>query len=161
MAGYDYMFLVPKSVSALWAVADAATQTTIVAAHHAAVADVVALKEREVGRSRTDGNGSDGAIAQVEVDGLIATAYDHDDSRAGDPQLHTHVVISDKVRTVYDGRWRSLDGRPMHAATVALSEHDSGLLADQLTRALGSAGMHATGAATATPHGRSPVSPSG
>jgi conjugative relaxase-like TrwC/TraI family protein len=137
VAGYDYTFSVPKSVSALWAVADAATQTTIVAAHHAAVADIVALMEREVAATRAGANGPDGAVAQVEVEGLIATAYDHYDSRAGDPQLHTHVVISNKVRTVYDGRWRSLDGRPMHAATVALSEHYNGLLADHLTRALG------------------------
>jgi len=137
VAGYDYTFSVPKSVSALWAVADAATQTTIVAAHHAAVADIVALMEREVAATRTGANSPNGAVAQVEVEGLIATAYDHYDSRAGDPQLHTHVVISNKVRTVYDGRWRSLDGRPMHAATVALSEHYNGLLADHLTRTLG------------------------
>jgi conjugative relaxase-like TrwC/TraI family protein len=137
VAGYDYTFSVPKSVSALWAVADAAMQTTIVEAHHAAVADIVALMEREVAATRTGVNGPNGAVAQVEVDGLIATAYDHYDSRAGDPQLHTHVVISNKVRTIYDGRWRSLDGRPMHAATVALSEHYNGLLADHLTRTLG------------------------
>lgn len=136
VAGYDYTFSVPKSVSALWAVTDAATQTAIVVAHHAAIADVVGLMEREVAATRTGVNGPDGAVAQVEVEGLIATAYDHYDSRAGDPQLHTHVVISNKVRTVYDGRWRSLDGRPMHAATVALSEHYNGLLADHLTRAL-------------------------
>lgn len=136
VAGYDYTFSVPKSVSVLWAVADGATQAKIVAAHHAAVADVVGLMEREVVATRTGINGPDGAVAQVEVDGLIATAYDHYDSRAGDPQLHTHVVISNKVRTVHDGRWRSLDGRPMHAATVALSEHYNALLADHLTRTL-------------------------
>ena len=137
VAGYDYTFSVPKSVSALWAVADAETKARIVAAHHAAVADVIKLMEHEVAATRTGANGPDGAVAQVEVEGLIATAYDHYDSRAGDPQLHTHVVISNKVRTVYDGRWRSLDGRPMHAATVALSEHYNGLLADHLTRMLG------------------------
>ncbi|MTV27624.1 relaxase domain-containing protein [Nitriliruptoraceae bacterium ZYF776] len=137
VAGYDYTFSVPKSVSALWAVADAVTKARIVAAHHAAVADVVGLMEREVAATRSGANGPNGAVAQVEVEGLIATAYDHYDSRAGDPQLHTHVVISNKVRTVYDGRWRSLDGRPMHVATVALSEHYNGLLADHLTRTLG------------------------
>ena len=69
--------------------------------------------------------------------GLIATAFDHFDSRAGDPHLHTHVVISNKVQTVLDGKWRSLDGRPMHAAVVALSELHETLFADALTRALG------------------------
>ena len=76
-------------------------------------------------------------MAQVEVTGLIAMGYDHYDSRAGDPQLHTHVVISNKVRTVYDDGWRSLDGRPMHAAVHALSAHYNAVLADHLTRVLG------------------------
>ena len=35
--------------------------------------------------------------------GVAAVAYDHFDSRAGDPQLHTHVVIANKVLTVMDG----------------------------------------------------------
>lgn len=137
VAGYDYTFSVPKSVSALWAVADGGTQSLIVAAHHAAVAEVVALLERDVATTRIGARGPDGAVAQVEVAGVIATAYDHYDSRAGDPQLHTHVVISNKVQGVHDGKWRTLDGRPMHAAVVALSEHYNGVLADRLTRSLG------------------------
>jgi conjugative relaxase-like TrwC/TraI family protein len=137
VAGFDFTFSVPKSVSALWAVADGGGQTVIADAHHAAIADVMALIEREVAATRTGFNGPDGAVAQVAVTGVVATAFDHYDSRAGDPQLHTHVVISNKVRTVLDGKWRSLDGRPMHAAVVALSEHYNALLADQLTRRLG------------------------
>jgi conjugative relaxase-like TrwC/TraI family protein len=137
VAGFDYTFSVPKSVSAWWAVADAGAQSLIATAHHGAVAEVIDLMEREVAATRTGFAATDGAVAQVDVTGLIATSFDHYDSRAGDPQLHTHVVISNKVRTVYDGKWRSLDGRPMHAAVVALSEHYNGLLADHLTRALG------------------------
>lgn len=137
VAGFDFTFSVPKSVSVLWALADPDTQAQVVAAHHAAIADVIGLMEREVAATRTGGTATDGAVAQVAVAGLIATAYDHYDSRAGDPQLHTHVVISNKVKTVWDGRWRSLDSRPMHAATVAMSEHYDGLLADRLTQTLG------------------------
>ncbi|MFV0307090.1 MAG: MobF family relaxase [Desertimonas sp.] len=137
VAGFDYTFSVPKSVSALWAVADAGTQSLIADAHHAAIADVIELMERDIAATRSGTTGPDGAVAQVEVTGLIATAYDHYDSRASDPQLHTHVVVSNKVRTVFDGRWRSLDGRPMHAAVVALSEHYNAVLADHLTRILG------------------------
>ena len=64
-------------------------------------------------------------------------AYDHFDSRAGDPQLHTHVVVSNKVLTVMDGRWRSLDGRPVFASVTALSAHYNALLADRLSRDVG------------------------
>ncbi|SDO66037.1 conjugative relaxase domain-containing protein, TrwC/TraI family [Microbacterium testaceum StLB037] len=137
VAGYDFAFSIPKSASVLWAIADAGTQALIADAHHAAVAEMVAFMEREVAATRTGATGRDGAVAQVDVRGLVATAFDHYDSRAGDPHLHTHVVISNKVQTVLDGKWRSLDGRPMHAATVALSELHEAVFADHLTRMLG------------------------
>ena len=132
VAGYDYTFSIPKSVSALWAVADAAVQALIVEAHHQAVADVVALMERDVAATRVGHAG----VAQVATRGLIAMAYDHYDSRAADPQLHTHVVIANKVQGE-DGKWRALDGRPMHQAVVAISEHYNAVLADRMTRTLG------------------------
>jgi hypothetical protein len=49
--------------------------------------------------------------------------------------LHTHVVISNKVRTVQDGKWRTLDSRTMHRAVVAISEMYNAVLTDHLTRA--------------------------
>lgn len=137
VAGYDLTFSVPKSVSVLWAVADAGTQALIAEAHHQAVAEVVAFVEREVAATRAGATARDGAVAQVDTFGLVATAYDHYDSRAGDPHLHTHVVVSNKVKTVLDGRWRSLDGRPVHAAVVALSEMHEAIIADHLTRLFG------------------------
>lgn len=132
VAGFDYTFSVPKSVSVLWAVADGGTQALIGQAHHAAIREVIDLLERDVAATRTGTNG----VAQVDVRGVIATAFDHFDSRAGDPQLHTHVVIANRVQAA-DGKWRTLDGRPLHAAVVALSEHYNAVLADHLTRVLG------------------------
>ncbi|GAA1810077.1 hypothetical protein GCM10009811_36300 [Nostocoides veronense] len=137
VAGFDFTFSIPKSASVLWAVADAGVQALIGEAHHRAVAEVVAFMEREVAATRTGATAGDGAVAQVDVTGLIATAFDHFDSRAGDPHLHTHVVISNKAKTVLDGKWRSLDGRPMHAAVVALSELHEAVFADHLTRTFG------------------------
>ena len=137
VAGFDYTFSVPKSVSTLWAVADAGTQALIVQAHHSAVAEVIDLMERDVAMTRIGTDAGDGSVAQVDVVGVIATAYDHYDSRSADPQLHTHVVVANKVQGAHDGKWRTLDGRPMHAAVVALSEHYNAILADHLTRDLG------------------------
>ena len=34
-----------------------------------------------------------GGIAQIATNGLIAAAFEHWDSRAGDPNLHTHVAV--------------------------------------------------------------------
>ncbi len=137
VAGFDFTFSIPKSASALWAVADAGTQALIADAHHAAVAEMIAYMEREVAFTRSGATAGGGAVAQVDVRGVIATAYDHYDSRAGDPHLHTHVVISNKAQTVLDNKWRSLDSRPMHAATVAISELHEAVFADRLTRLLG------------------------
>lgn len=134
VAGFDFTFSIPKSASVLWAVADAGVQALIGEAHHRAIAEVVAFMEREVAATRTGATAGDGAVAQVDVTGLIATAFDHFDSRAGDPHLHTHVVISNKAKTAFDGKWRSLDGRPMHAAVVALSELHEAVFADHMTR---------------------------
>jgi hypothetical protein len=55
----------------------------------------------------------------------------------GDGLIAAGDVVFDKVRALYDSKWRSLDGRPMHAAVVALSEHYNALLADRLSRDLG------------------------
>ncbi|MBT2498567.1 relaxase domain-containing protein [Agromyces sp. ISL-38] len=137
VAGFDFTFSVPKSASVLWGVADARTQEAVVRAHHEAVSQVVAFMEREVAATRTGTTAIDGAVAQLDVTGLIATAFDHFDSRAGDPHLHTHLVVSNKVQTVLDGKWRSLDGRPLHSAVVALSELHEALFTDAFSRELG------------------------
>jgi hypothetical protein len=47
------------------------------------------------------------------------------------------IVISNKVKTVEDGRWRSLDGRPLHSAVVGMSAHYNAVLADHMTRTFG------------------------
>lgn len=137
VAGYDLTFSVPKSLSALWGVADAGTQSLIADAHHQAVAEVVAFLEREVATSRVGAAGPGGAVAHVDVDGVLATAVDHYDSRSGDPQLRMHVVVSNKVLTVQDQKWRTLAGRPVHASVVALPELYSATLADRITGVFG------------------------
>ncbi len=137
VAGFDLTFSVPKSVSTLWAVADGGTQALIAEAHHAAIQGVIGLLERDVAMTRVGAKGPRGAVAQVEVQGVIATAYDHYDSRASDPQLHTHVVVANRVQAVHDGRWRTLDSRAIHSAVTGLSEHYNAVLSDHLTQALG------------------------
>ncbi|GGM49704.1 MobF family relaxase [Microbacterium saperdae] len=137
VAGFDLTFSVPKSVSTLWAVADGGTQALIAQAHHAAIEDVIDLLERDVAMTRVGAKGPRGAVAQVEVRGVIAAAYDHYDSRASDPQLHTHVVVANRVQASHDGKWRTLDSRAIHAAVAGLSEHYNAVLSDHLTLVLG------------------------
>jgi len=132
VAGFDLTFSPPKSVSTIWGVADAGTQALIAQAHHAAMRDTIALLEERVAATRVGAGG----IAQMPLVGVIATAFDHYDSRAADPQLHTHVVVSNKVQGE-DGRWRTLDSRRLHRATVALSASYNAFLTDHTARLLG------------------------
>lgn len=136
VAGFDYTFSLPKSLSALWAVADGGTQALIAQALHESIRDVLAIIERDVAATRVGVRALDGAVAQVPVLGVVATGFDHYDSRAADPHLHTHMVIANRVQGL-DGRWRTLDGRPIHAAVVALSETFTGMLMDRVHRELG------------------------
>lgn len=94
VSGFDLTFSVPKSVSTVWAVADGETQALIAQAHHAVIHDIIELLERDVAMTRIGAEGPRGAVAQLEAQGVIATAYDHYDSRAADPQLHTHIVVA-------------------------------------------------------------------
>ena len=137
VAGYDLTFSIPKSASVLWGVSDAGTQAIIADAHHAAVAEALDFLEREVLATRAGAKGPKGGVAQFDATGVIATAFDHYDSRANDPHLHTHVVISNRVKTSRDGAWRTIDGNPLHAWVVAISELHKAAFSDHLTRSLG------------------------
>lgn len=73
----------------------------------------------------------------MEVRGLVAAAFTHRDSRAGDPDLHTHVAVANKVQTVAEGRWLSIDGRVLHKAVVAASETYNTALERHLAASIG------------------------
>src|SRR5215203_258433 len=132
VAGYDLTFSPVKSVSTLWAVADPRTASAIERAHQAAVADALRFIEEQALFTRTGPQG----IRQVNVRGLVAAAFTHRDSRAGDPDLHTHVAVANKVQTL-DGRWLSIDGRVLFKANVAASETYNTALEQHLHEALG------------------------
>jgi len=133
VAGFDLTFSVPKSVSVAWALADEGTKAVVHTAHRDALAQVLTYAEEHVIATRT----GRGGIVSAAVTGVVAAAFDHWDSRATDPQLHTHVVVLNRARTVVDGRWRALDGATLLRHAVDLSELYNGLLADELTRRLG------------------------
>lgn len=131
VAGFDLTFTPPKSVSTLWAVADDRTQATVLAAHRAAVGQALEFLEHRALFTRTGHAG----CRQESTQGAIAVAFDHWDSRAGDPNLHTHLVLANKVQGA-DGAWRSVDSRALHHATVAISEVYDALMADELARTM-------------------------
>jgi conjugative relaxase-like TrwC/TraI family protein len=121
VAGFDLTFTPVKSVSALWAVAPREVSEQIEAAHESAIAAAVTYLEKHACFTRV----GTGGVAQVDGNGLIAAQFTHRDSRAGDPNLHTHVAISNKVAaTMPDGttKWLALDGAALYRNNVPASE---------------------------------------
>jgi hypothetical protein len=96
------------------------------------VQDALNFIERHALFTRQGTNG----VRQVNVTGLVAAAFTHRDSRAGDPDLHTHVAVANKMQTL-DGQWLSIDGRVLFKATVAASETYNTALEHHLRDTLG------------------------
>jgi hypothetical protein len=79
--------------------------------------------------------GHAGAIVE-QAPGLIAAAFRHRASRAGDPQLHTHVLVANLGRGL-DGCWLAPDGRQLYAHARAASFIYQAVLRSELTQELG------------------------
>jgi conjugative relaxase-like TrwC/TraI family protein len=104
----DLTFSAPKSVSVLFAIGDGETSRALVEAHEEAVGAAVGYLEREACRVR---RGRGGRV-ELAAEGFVAAGYRHRMSRAGQPQLHTHVVAANLARGA-DGRWSALHGYPI------------------------------------------------
>lgn len=133
VAGFDMVFTPPKSVSMAWGLGDESLREGVQQAHEAAISDVVKFLEEQVIMTRRGAGGA----RQIDIDGgLIATKFRHYDSRSGDPNLHDHLVISNRVKGS-DGQWSSIDGRTLYAWNVAASELYNAKLAEYLEQNLG------------------------
>ena len=132
VAGFDMTFSPSKSVSVMWALADERTSAKIAALHHEAVADAMAHVEQEWIFARQGRAG----IEQVKTNGLIASEFTHFDTRGGDPDLHSHVLVANKVQTA-DGKWLSVDSNALYHAAQSVSAYYDVALHDRLEREMG------------------------
>jgi conjugative relaxase-like TrwC/TraI family protein len=108
--GFDLTFSAPKSVSVLFGIGDDELRATLRDAHDQAVLDALGYVERAAAVTR---RGPGGAHA-IAGNGFVAAAFRHRTSRAGDPQLHTHVLVANLTLGA-DGQWSTLDGRRVYA----------------------------------------------
>jgi conjugative relaxase-like TrwC/TraI family protein len=104
VAGFDGTFSAPKSLSVWWGLTG---DPGLIDAHDAAVRAVLEHIERYGATTRLRVNG---ARQHPDTQGLTMAAFRQATSREDDPQIHTHVVISAKVRAP-DGQWMALDAR--------------------------------------------------
>ncbi len=98
-AGWDLIFTAPKSVSLVAALSDSGP--AIAGAHHQAVDDALRWFEAHGCWARRGG-------ALVSTDGIVSARFEHATSSAGEPHLHTHVVVTNVVCS--GGEWSALDG---------------------------------------------------
>jgi conjugative relaxase-like TrwC/TraI family protein len=132
VTGFDLTFSAPKSVTLLWALSDADTAAAVVAAHDAAVADAFGALEAEAVFAR---RGHAGATT-IPGRGLVAAGFGHRTSRAGDPQLHTHLVTAN-LTVGTDGRWSAPDGRAVYGWVKTTGYLYQAALRARLTETLG------------------------
>ena len=97
----------------LWALGDEHQRAVVRDAHREAVDEVVRYFEGQAIFARSKGD-------RVLTAGLVAAAFTHRDSRAVDPDLHTHVAVANKVQT-RGGKWLSMYGTILPEHVVAAS----------------------------------------
>ena len=142
--GFDLTFAAPKSVSVLYALGDPLVESVVVAAHDRAVDTALAWLEREAcfvrrgsnNRARADGASADFGTRRLPGAGFVAAGFRHRTSRAGDPHLHTHVLVANITRGP-DGRWSALDAQGLYRAKHTAGAVFRTALAHELTEQLG------------------------
>jgi conjugative relaxase-like TrwC/TraI family protein len=130
--GFDLTFSAPKSVSLLWGLGGPVAAVEVKAAHREAVAAALGYMQREACWTRRGAGGSE----FVKGNGYLAAAYVHRSSRAGDPQLHTHVLIANATKGP-DGRWTRLYHPSIYDHAKTASYIYEAHLRHELSRRLG------------------------
>ena len=129
VGGFDATFSAPKSVSVLWGLTGDGAWAE---AHDVAVRAVLEHLERYGTTTRVR---TDAGRRFPDADGLSMAVFRQATSREDDPQLHTHVVISTKVRT--GGAWYALDARYLKRKQRALGGLYQSVLRAELSHRYG------------------------
>jgi conjugative relaxase-like TrwC/TraI family protein len=112
---FDHCFSSPKSVSLLAAGGGEQVRRQVAEARGEALQVGIAYLERHGIGVRRDHNGTDRHHVRS---GLVAVAFEHRMSRAGDPNAHTHVLVQNAAQGP-DGRWTALDSDRLYAHLMA------------------------------------------
>jgi conjugative relaxase-like TrwC/TraI family protein len=128
---FDVVLRPTKSVSILYGLGDKDTGRAVLAAHHAGLAEAVGYLDGHLGARR-----GHGGVQHVSGQGLLAVGFDHRTSREGDPLLHTHLVIANRIQGP-DGRWTALDGRDLYRHRLAADAIYRATYQRTLSRSLG------------------------
>jgi conjugative relaxase-like TrwC/TraI family protein len=128
---FDVVLRPTKSVSVLYGLGDPAIGRAVLAAHHAGLAEASGYLDEHLRARR-----GHGGVQHVAGQGLLAVGFDHRTSREGDPLLHTHLVVANRVQGP-DGRWTALDGRDLYRHRLAADAIYRATYQRELSRTLG------------------------
>jgi conjugative relaxase-like TrwC/TraI family protein len=128
---FDVVLRPAKSVSILYGLGDSVTGRAVLDAHHTGVREATAYLDYHLGTRR-----GHGGHQHVSGQGLLAVGFDHRTSREGDPLLHTHLVVANRVQGP-DGRWTALDGRDLYRHRLAADAIYRATYQRQLSRSFG------------------------
>jgi conjugative relaxase-like TrwC/TraI family protein len=131
MPAFDVVLRPTKSVSILYGLSDPATGRAVLQAHHAGLAEAIGYLDEHLGARR-----GHGGVQHVSGQGVLAVGFDHRTSREGDPLLHTHLVVANRVQGP-DGRWTALDGRDLYRHRLAADAIYRATYQRELVRTLG------------------------
>jgi conjugative relaxase-like TrwC/TraI family protein len=129
--GFDLTFGAPKSVSVIWALGGRGAAAEVKAAHAAAVQAGLDYLQGAACWTRRGKGGRE----FLKGNGLLGAGYVHRSSRAGDPHLHTHVLVANA--TFAEGRWTRLYHPALYEHAKTASAIYEAHLRDELTRRLG------------------------
>ncbi|EDY48816.1 conserved hypothetical protein [Streptomyces clavuligerus] len=113
---FDLVFRPPSTAHIAWALMDDETRRVLEECQDTARDKTLAWLEESVAQIRW---GSGGKHRKPVRDGLIVTVFRHYESRAGQPLLHDHAVVSIRARRPDDGTWGNLSADSLLANIVA------------------------------------------
>ena len=105
IAGWDFTFSLSKNASIL-----AFQDKRIEKAFKDSVDEALKIAEERYAATRTGKAG----VNKEHTGNLIYAKFTHYNSRANDPQVHTHVLILNTTKGL-DGTWRALDNRELYS----------------------------------------------
>ncbi|MHB1445833.1 MAG: MobF family relaxase, partial [Acidimicrobiales bacterium] len=124
---YDLTVSDPKSVSVAWALGAPGTAAAVMAAREASLTATVGYLEAHACRAR----------GGLPAAGMVGAAFAHRTSRAGDPHLHTHLLVMNLAGPMGPGRWGALDGLVLVAQARTAGYLYQADLRHQISRSLG------------------------
>jgi conjugative relaxase-like TrwC/TraI family protein len=102
-------------------------------AHDRAVDTAFACLEERAPLNRAGRNG----VSHLDAEGFIVARVRHRTNCNGDPQLHTHCAVDNRVWSPTEDRWRTPDGQALYRQRAGADAVDMAAIEHELTARLG------------------------